>query len=166
MTVRVTISLTCLTPDLLCFGLLISKYLPFALTSQSYGERALNGERTAEVALRGDSLVEKAGEGGMRRRPRRAELGAEAGCLKGEGSTVEVGDLCVSQLHEQSLCSVDAADDGMEVGEEPPDVETEALSTGRGLAMLMLLRKSVYAVGGVIGVLTPSSSLIKSPNPG
>jgi len=78
----------------------------------------------------------------MRRRPRRAELGAEAGCLKGDGSTVDVGDLCVSQLQE-SLCSVDAAEEGADVGEDPPDVEMEVLSAGRGLAILMLLRKSV-----------------------
>lgn len=82
VTVRVTISRTCRTLALCAFGDLISKYLPLLLKSQSYGERALralNGDRTAEVALRGESAVEKAGDGGMRRRASRAVDGAEDG---------------------------------------------------------------------------------------
>ncbi len=80
-------------PDLPVFGDLTSKYLPL-LTSQSYGERALNGERVVDVALKGDSFpAEKAGEGGMRRRPSRADDGAEVGNANGEGSTADVGDL-------------------------------------------------------------------------
>lgn len=59
---------------------------------------------------------------------------------------VEVGDLCVSQLHEQSLWSLELVE-GAEVGVVLP----EDLSPAAGL--FMLLRKSVYAVGGVMGVL-------------
>jgi hypothetical protein len=62
------------------FGDLRSRYLPLVLISQSYGDRvllALKGERIVEVALRGESAPENAGEGGIRRRPRRAVDGAE-----------------------------------------------------------------------------------------
>ena len=72
---------------------------------------------------------------------------------------IEVGDLCVSQLHEQSLCSLEPVD-GAEVGVVLPD----DLSPGIGLPMV--LRKSVYAMGGVMGVLIPSSCLMKSAKPG
>ena len=110
--------------------------------------RALNGERTAEEAvngaLKGDSDPENEGEGGIRRRPshdvERAEDGyvKEADVGKG-GATVVVGDLCDSQLHEQSLCSLDPVD-GAEVGVVLPD----DFSLGAtGLVMAMVLRKSV-----------------------
>lgn len=105
VTVRVTISLTWRTLDLEAFGELTSKYLPLLLNSQSYGERALlaeNGDRAVEAALRGDSAIEIAGDGGIRRRPKRPVEGAEVGTGKVK-EVVEVGDLCVSQLHEQSL---------------------------------------------------------------
>jgi len=62
------------------------------LISQSYGDRALKGERIVEVALRGESLAEKAGEGGMRRRLRRPEEGAEEGYTNGDFTSF-VGDL-------------------------------------------------------------------------
>ena len=76
------------------------------MKSQSKGERALlalKGDRTAEVALKGDSALMYAGDAGIRRRPNRAVEGAEEGKANGFG-VVEVGDLWVSQLHEQSLC--------------------------------------------------------------
>src|SRR5207248_3369463 len=60
--------------------------------------------------------------------------------------------LWFSQLQEQLLESLD----GFEVGVDFPDV---ILSPKVGL---IDLRKSVYAVGGVMGVLIPSSCLIKS----
>lgn len=138
-----------------------SKYLPFE-KSQSNGERALlalKGDRAAEpVALKGDSALVYAGDAGIRRRPNRAVEGAEEGKTKGLG-VVEVGDLWVSQLHEQSLCSLEPVE-GAEVGVVLPD----DLSPGIGLPMV--LRKSVYAIGGVMGVLMPSSCLMKSANPG
>jgi len=143
-------------------GDLTSKYLPLLVKSQSYGERALralNGDRTAEVALMGDSAQEKAGDGGMRRRPNRPVDGAEDGYANGVGGAMDTGDLCVSQLHEQSLCSLEPVE-GAEVGVVVPD----DLSPVTGLAIV--LRKSVYAVGGVMGVLMPSSCLMKSANPG
>jgi hypothetical protein len=62
-------------------------------------------------------------------------------------------------LHEQSLCSLEPVD-GAEVGVVLPD----DLSPGIGLPMV--LRKSVYAIGGVMGVLMPSSCLMKSAKPG
>ena len=61
-------------------------------------------------------------------------------------------------MHEQSLCSLEPLE-GAEVGVVRPD-----LSPTTGLAID--LRKSVYAVGGVIGVLMPSSCLMKSAKPG
>ena len=63
----------------------------------------------------------------------------------------------MSQLHEQSLCSLEPVD-GAEVGVVLPD----DLSIG----LAMVLRKSVYAIGGVMGVLMPSSCLMKSAKPG
>jgi len=77
--------------------------------------------------------------------------------LKGViGVEVEVGDLWVSQAHEQLLCSLEL-DEGIEVG--------VGLSPDIGLPMV--LRKAVYARGGVIGVLVPSSVLMmKSAKPG
>jgi len=74
------------------------------------------------------------------------------------GRGAEAGDLWVSQLQEQSLCSlvpVEGAEEGADVGVVPPD--DEALSVVIGL---IDLRKSVYAVGGVIGVFRVSSSLL------
>jgi hypothetical protein len=65
----------------------------------------------------------------------------------------EVGDLWLSQLHEQSLCSLEPVE-GAEVGVVLPD---DLLSAVTGLA---IFRKSVYAVGGVIGVLMKSSCLM------
>ena len=62
----------------------------------------------------------------------------------------EVGDLWLSQLHEQSLCSLEPVE-GAEVGVVLPD---DLLSEVTGLA---IFRKSVYAVGGVMGVLMKSS---------
>ena len=59
----------------------------------------------------------------------------------------------LSQLHEQSLCSLEPVE-GAEVGVVLPD----DLSPVMGLANL---RKSVYAVGGVMGVLMKSSCLMK-----
>jgi hypothetical protein len=141
VTVLVTISLTCLILDREAFGDLISKYLPLLLMSQSYGDRALRalkGDRIADVALalNGDSAPEKAGEGGMRRRPNLEVDGAEDGQTNvAEDGTVEVGDLCVSQWHEQSLCSLELVE-GAEVGVVRP----EDLSPVMGL---MVLRKSV-----------------------
>jgi len=141
VTVLVTISLTCLTLDREAFGDFMSKYLPLLLRSQSNGDRALRalkGERIADVAfaLRGDSAAEKAGEDGIRRRPNLEDDGAEDGKTNvAEDGTVEVGDLWVSQLHEQSLCSLEPVE-GAEVGVVRP----EDLSPVMGL---MVLRKSV-----------------------
>jgi hypothetical protein len=61
---------------------LTSKYRPLLWKSQSNGERALlalKGDRTAEVALKGDSVLEYAGDAGIRRRPNRPVEGAEEG---------------------------------------------------------------------------------------
>jgi len=91
-------------------------------------------------------------------------------------AVVVVGDLWVSQLHEQVLCSLaleaseggpedaSASDggsvDGADVGVDPPDVFSFVMG-------IMVFRKSVYAIGGVIGVLMPSSSFIfQSAHPG
>lgn len=68
-----------------------------------------------------------------------------------------MGDLWVSQLQEQSLFSLELVE-GTEVGVVLPD----DFSPGTGLAIV--LRKSVYAVGGVMGVLI-SSCLMKSAKP-
>lgn len=58
---------------------------------------ALKGDRMADVAvaLSGEeSIVEKAGDCGIRRRPSRPVVGAEEGYVKGVGGAiVEVGDL-------------------------------------------------------------------------
>lgn len=79
VTVRVRISRTWRTFPPADFGGLRSIYLVLLWQLQSYGERApralraLKGEWTIEVAeigaLKGDSAQEKAGEGGIRRRP-------------------------------------------------------------------------------------------------
>jgi len=82
VTVRVTISLTWRTRDCDLCGDLMSKYLPLLLKSQSNGDRALRalkGERMAEVALNGESEPENIGDGGIRSRPSRAVVGADAG---------------------------------------------------------------------------------------
>jgi hypothetical protein len=115
------------------------------------------------VALNGESLPENAGDGGMRSLPSLPVVGAEEGKTKAEvGMAVVVGDLCESQLHEQSLCSLVLVE-GAEVGVDRPEEEV-LLSPAMGL---IDLRKSVYAVGGVIGVLRVSSSFfIKSAHPG
>jgi hypothetical protein len=163
VTVRVTISLTCRTLDRADFGDLMSKYLPLDLRSQSYGDRALlalKGERRVwfEVALKGESPPVKAGDCGILRRPNLPVDGAEAGSAgktKWEVVAAEVGDLWLSQLHEQSLCSLEPVE-GAEVGVVLPD---DLLSPAVGLCMV--LRKSVYAVGGVMGVLRDSSCLMK-----
>lgn len=90
-----------------------------------------------ELALSGDSPPAKAGDGGIRSIPRRPVDGAEeakANCPEGRA---DAGDLWVSQLQEQSLCSLTPVE-GAEVGEVAPD---EGFSTTVGLAMV--LRKSV-----------------------
>lgn len=140
MTVRVTISLTSRTLDRADLGDRTSKYLPLLLKSQSKGDRALralNGERMVAVALRGDSAGVKAGDWGIRRRPSRAVVGAEAGKTKCEPRGAEVGDLWLSQLQEQSLCSLDPLE-GAEVGVVLPD-DLSPPATG----LVMDLRKSV-----------------------
>lgn len=165
--VLVTISLTWRgtgRADLGAIGDLISKYLPLLLKSQSKGDRvlralkgermaecdALNGERMVDVALMGDSLPENMGEGGIRSFPSRAVAGADEGMAGvAKVGDFDVGDLCVSQLQEQLLCSlapvdgVELADgvepvDGAEVGVFLPD---NNLSPAVGLAII--LRKSV-----------------------
>lgn len=109
----------------------------------------------------GDSILEKAGDGGMRSRPNLPVEGAEDGYTKAEVRGAVVGDLCVSQLHEQSLCSLVLVE-GAEVGVDLPDIDLFSPAMG-----LIDLRKSVYAVGGVMGVLSVSSSfLMKSAYPG
>lgn len=74
-------------------------------------------------------------------------------------------DLC-SQLHEQSLCSLVPVE-GVEVGVVCPDDLVSSVGAkgliGRGL---IVLRKSKYATGGVIGVFMLSSCLMKSEKPG
>lgn len=78
VTVRVTTSLTWRTLDRVVFGVLISKYLPLLLKSQSYGDRALRALK-GERALRGESAYEDAGEAGMRSLPKGADEGADVG---------------------------------------------------------------------------------------
>lgn len=72
------------------------------------------------------------------------------------GGTELAGDLCASQLHEQSLPSllVKESEEGAEVG-----VGLEHVFSAT-MGLFMVLRKSVYARGGVIGVLMESSCLI------
>ena len=73
------------------------------------------------------------------------------------------GDLCASQLHEKSLLSllVKESEEGAEVG-----VCLEHVFSAT-MGLFMVLRKSVYARGGLIGVLIESSCLMaKSANPG
>lgn len=91
------------------------------------------------MALNGESEPENAGDGGMRRRPNLPVVGAEEGKTNAEvRGAVDIGDLCVSQLHEQSLCSLVPVD-GAEVGVVLPDDEV-LLSPAIGL---IDLRKSV-----------------------
>lgn len=61
-------------------------------------------------------------------------------------------------MQEQSLCSLEPVE-GAEVGVVLPD-DLSPVVTG----LAIVLRKSVYAVGGVIGVLM-SSCLMKSTKP-
>ena len=70
-----------------------------------------------------------------------------------------MGDLWVSQLHEQSLCSLELVE-GADVGVVRPDDFSPAIG------LPMVFRKSVYAMGGVMGVLMPSSCLMKSTRAG
>ena len=107
----------------------------------------LKGERM-DRALEGESLTgDQAGDGGMRRWRSAPVAGAE---------------WRASQLHEHPLDSLDALNalNGFDVGDDLPD-----LSPAVGLPtdwLASALRKSVYAVGGVIGVGTPSSCLTGS----
>lgn len=72
------------------------------------------------------------------------------------GVEADVGDLWDSQAHEQALSSLELVD-GYEVG--------VGLSAVVGLPIVF--RNAVYARGGVIGVLVPSSCFrIKSAKPG
>jgi hypothetical protein len=72
-----------------------------------------------DVALSGDFVSEQAGDGGIRGRFNRADEGADVGKANGDGRMADAGDLWVSQLHEQLLCSLEVSD-GAEVGVQPP----------------------------------------------
>jgi hypothetical protein len=148
VTVRVRISRTCRTFDAPAdFGGLRSRYLDLLWQLQSYGERApralraLKGEWTIEEAesgaLKGDSMLENAGDGGIRRRPSHEVERAVVGMTKGVGGPAVLGDLCVSRLHEQLLSSLES-EAGTDVGEFLGDLS--AVGTA-GLAMA--LRNSV-----------------------
>ena len=70
-------------------------------------------------------------------------------------------DLC-SQLHEQSLWSLEPVD-GVDVGVVcPEDLISSVVPRRLVESGLMVLRKSKYATGGVIGVFMFSSCLMKS----
>lgn len=147
VTVRVRISRTWRTfgapPD---FGDLMSMYLDLLWQLQSYGERAplalraLNGECTIDDAergaLNGDSPAEKAGDGGMRRRPSQDVERAVEGMAKVVGGPTVLGDLWLSQLHEQLLSSLES-EAGAEVGEGLGDF------SAAGIGLAMDLRNSV-----------------------
>lgn len=91
----------------------------------------------------------------------RAEGG---GRMKGEGGMIGAEVLWPSLLHEQALPALD----GAEVGVDLPDLsENVKLLPVEGLDIAgeRAFRNSVYASGGVIGVLMSSSCLIMSRKP-
>ncbi len=103
----------------------------------------------------------------MRRRRRPVGVRADLGWTKGDGGTVSVGDLWFSQLQEQPLL---LAVEGCDVGVDLPEYLSplKLMPDDRGLDMAgdRALRNSVYAVGGVMGVLMSSSSLMRLFQPG
>ena len=174
VTVLVTVSLTSRTLERV-FGDLVSQYLPPRdEKSQSKGDRALlalNGDRNVVLALRGESRVDVAGDWGILNRPSRAVVGAEDGYANDAGADVVVeevtGDVSLcSQLQEQSLCSLVPVE-GADVGVVwPDDLLSSTVAKGLNGSGLMVLRKSKYATGGVMGVFMLSSCLMKSEKPG
>lgn len=156
VTVRVTTSRICLTLVLAgCF--FFSANLALRAASQSktdWTDLALNGD----LALMGDAPCETAGEGGILRLGKVSApfAGADMGTLlKGLGGIAGavMGALWCwpPHLHEQSVCSLLAVD-----GAESVFV---SLVEGDDLAGVMAgelidmdLRKSMYAVGGLMGV--------------
>lgn len=137
-------------------------------SNAEWTERALKGDLTAE-ALMGESRFETAGLGGSFRLGKVAAPvgGADmgTGTLKGLGGTMgavaggegllllmlEADDEECSLLQEQSVCSL-AAVPGRESGVVWPE------ATAGELRDMALERKSVYAEGGLIGVLMKSGS--------
>jgi hypothetical protein len=149
-----------------------SKYLcPLLSRFQSAGE---NGERPM-LALIGDGALpgvwsgaECKGDCGIRSRLKPAELARV--CAKAEDGVggAPLGDLMLSHLQEEKLLEVDGSDVGVFLPEESSDERLlgSALN-GCGLVStgVNALRKSVYALGGVIGVFKSSSCLMTQPTP-
>lgn len=163
-----TTSLTCLTlfaDDLA--ALESCEYRAFRAASQSKGERtdrALKGDLT--VALRGESRLESEGDGGRCRLGNDVAPvgGADIGCVGCEVIGALVGDLWPPHLQEQSVCSLLAVDGTESCAESSSVVLPDLFSGTTGEDIDMDLRKSMYATGGVMGVLSPlgNSSLMKS----
>ena len=118
--------------------------------------------------LFGESVAgEYIGDCGMR--SLRREVGVRAMLDRGNGDGGTRGAeeaFRTSQLHEQLLPALE----GCDVGDDLPDDLSEKLAlllvAGLETAGDRALRKSVYAIGGVIGVLMSSSSLTMSAHPG
>ena len=138
-------------------GFLGSAKRALRAASQSNGEctdLALKGDR-AVLALRGESMLDAAGDGGIFRLGKAVAPvgGADMGsCAKGLGGTAGAvrGGCFVSSLHEQSDRSLLAVD-GTDSGVASPDSVRLQGTTGEFSDMDR--RKSVYAVGGLMGVL-------------
>ena len=157
--------LTLFAEDLL--ALQSCEYRAFRAASQSKGERtdrALNGDRA--VALRGESKLDIAGDGGRCRLGKEVAPvgGADIGCVGFEVRGAPVGDLWPPHLQEQSVCSLLAVEGTESCAESSSVVLPDLFSCTTGEDIDMDLRKSIYATGGVMGVLSPlgNSSLIKS----
>lgn len=131
-----------------------------------------NGERIA--LLLGESVAgEYDGDWGIRSLRNevgvRAEIGGRAECggrTKGEGGIIGAEDaLCASLLQEHALPALEGADVGVDFPDLSENTElfpVDGLETAGDSA----LRNSVYAIGGVMGVLRSSSCLMISRKPG
>jgi hypothetical protein len=172
VTVLVTTSLICrtlLAEDLV--ALQSCEYRALRAASQSNGDRtdlALNGDLA--VALMGESSVDMAGDGGMCKLGNDVTPvgGADMGCLENGLGGTPTGDLVLlawfPHLHEQSVCSllaVDGTDSWAASSSSSLELLPARFSGMTGEVTDMALRKSMYAVGGLMGVLV-YSSLMKS----
>jgi hypothetical protein len=108
------------------------------------------------------------GDCGIRRRLKLAEWGRVGAKAEDGVGGPPLGDLMLSHLQEEKLLEVDGSDVGVFLPEESSDERLlgSALN-GCGLVStgVNALRKSVYALGGVIGVFKSSSCLITPPTP-
>jgi hypothetical protein len=162
VTVLVTTSLMWRTLVLVDFCFFCSAKWRLSADSQSNDEwtqRALKGD----LGMLGESRLDRAGLGGSFMLGKEAgpvggaDIGADVGNgLGGTKGAVAGGDSLLgaevggdrSHLHEQSECSLLEAVPGRESGVDSP--EEAAVGEPRAIA---LVRKSVYAEGGLMGVL-------------